>query len=305
MRFGISIPQILSSEGFDPTMLKDFLGRAEAWGFQSAWVMERVVGNPPVLDPLVLLSYAAASTSKIKLGSSILMAVMRNPIIMAKSLASIDHLAEGRLIVGIGFGGFTQSPHYPAFGISPKSAGSRFEEGVQIMKKVWTEEKVNFQGRFWQIDNMVVTPKPLQKPHPPIWFGAHSPTAIKRAVRMGDAWMGSSIPSTKKFIEELDLVKRYLDEAGRDPKSFGISKRVYIAVDKDKKRALEKMREWFDKMYGDADMASQTAIMGGPEECLEQLAQLGSLGVDLVMTDLVYDEREQAEVLAQEIIPKL
>ena len=127
MQFGINIPQVLSSERFDPTMLKDFLARAEAWGFESAWVMERVVGNPPTLDPLVLLSYAAACTTNIKLGSSILMPVMRNPIILAKGLASLDHLSAGRLIVGIGFGGFTQSPiilplEYPP---DPRAAGSK------------------------------------------------------------------------------------------------------------------------------------------------------------------------------------
>ena len=121
---------------------------------------------------------------------------------------------------------------------------------------------------------------------------------------MGDAWMGSSIPSTKKFIEELNLVRQYLDEEGRDPKSFGISKRVYIAVDENKQRATEKLREWFDKMYGDADMALDTAIMGSPEECLEQIQELESLGVDLLVTDLVYDEMEQAERLAQEVLPQ-
>ena len=187
MQYGINIPQLFSSDRFDADMLRRYLTMVEDKGFHSAWVMERVVGTPPALDPLVLLSYAAANSSKITLGSNIIISVLRNPVILAKSLSSIDHLSDGRLIVGLAFGGFTQEPYYPAFGVAAKTAGSRFEEGVHIVKKLWTEERTTFQGRFWQLNDMEVTPKPLQKPHPPLWFGAHSQSAIKRAVRMGTA----------------------------------------------------------------------------------------------------------------------
>ncbi len=305
MHFGINTPQLFSSAQFDTERLKGYLSMVESKGYESTWVMERVVGNPPALDPLVLLGYAAANTTTIKLGSSILISVLRNPVILAKSLSSIDHLSLGRLIVGLGFGGFTQSPYYSAFGVASKSAGSRFEEGVQIMKKLWTEEKTTFPGRFWQIDDMEVTPKPFQQPHPPLWFGAHSPTALRRSVRMGDGWTGSSILSTKVFADELELVKKYLDEEGRDPNSFKVSKRVYIAVDKDRDRAAKNLRDYFGRMYGNPDLALEASTYGSAEECIEGLSKLAAMNLDTVILDPVYDEMKQAQHLAEDVIPNL
>ena len=305
MQFGIYIPQRFSTEHYDHAHLKQFLSMAEAKGYDSAWVMERVVGNPPVLEPLALLSYVAACTSKIKLGSAILMPVMRNPVILAKSLSSIDHLSSGRLIVGLAFGGFTQSPYYPAFGVSPKSAGSRFEEGINIMTKVWTEDKTTYHGRYWQLDDMQVTPKPYQKPHPPLWFGAHSPAALKRSVRLGVGWSGSAMVSTKTFSEELGLLNQYLVEEGRDPGTFTISKGVYMAVDRNKEQAEGKLRDHFSQMYGSPELALESSVYGSPEDCLEGLSKLADLNVGLVMTNLIYDEMDQVQRLAEEVFPKL
>ena len=305
MQYGINIPQLFSTDRFDADMLRRYLAMVEDKGFHSAWVMERVVGTPPALDPLVLLSYAAANSSKIALGSSIIISVLRNPVILAKSLSSIDHLSEGRLIVGLAFGGFTQEPYYPAFGVAAKTAGSRFEEGVHIMKKLWTEERTTFKGRFWQLDDMEVTPKPLQKPHPPIWFGAHSPSAIKRAVRMGDGWTGSSILSTGRFAEELELLKGHLEAEGRDPGTFKMSKRVYMAVDNDKDRAGNHLRDYFGKMYGNPELGLEAGTYGSPGECTESLAELVHMGLDEIILDVVYDEMEQAQRLAEEVVPSL
>ena len=305
MQYGINIPQLFSTDTFDADMLKGYLAMVEEKGFHSAWVMERVVGTPPALDPLVLLTYAAANTSSITLGSNIIIPVLRNPVILAKSLSSIDHLSDGRLIVGLAFGGFTQEPYYPAFGVASKTAGSRFEEGVHIMKKLWTEERTTFQGRFWQLNDMEVTPKPLQKPHPPIWFGAHSPAAIKRAVRMGDGWTGSSILSTSRFAEELELLKGCLDAEGRDPSTFKTSKRVYMAVDNDKDKAGSHLREYFVKMYGNPDLGLEAGTYGSPGECVEDLAELVGMGLDEIILDVVHDEMEQAQRLAEDVVPNL
>ena len=305
MQYGINIPQLFSSDRFDADMLRRYLAMVESHNFNSAWVMERVVGTPPALDPLVLLSYAAANTSRITLGSNIIISVLRNPVILAKSFSSIDHLSSGRLIVGLAFGGFTQEPYYPAFGVAAKSAGSRFDEGVQIMKKLWTEEKTTFQGRFWQLDDIEITPKPFQQPHPPIWFGAHSPAALRRAVRMGDGWTGSSILSTGRFAEELDLLKGYLDAEGRDPSTFKLSKRVYMAVDNDKDKAAAHLKDYFGKMYGNPELGLTAGTYGSPGECVENLAELVQMDLDEIILDVVYDEMEQAQRLAEEVVPNL
>ncbi len=304
LQFGIGIPQVFFDGEIDSNLISDFVVRAEALGYHSLWVAERVFGTVPSVDPVLSLTYAAALTGKIKLGTSILLSVLRHPVYLAKDLASLDHLSQGRLIVGVGVGGYTQSPFYPAFGISPDEVGSRFEEGIVLMEKLWTEEEVTFDGRFWQIKQMAINPKPLQSPRPALWFGAHVPRALRRAARMGDGWMASSVPAALPFSEEIKLVKQYLEEEGRDPSTYSFSKRVYVAVDENKKRAEQKMREWFGTLYKEPDLAS-SAVFGSEQECIDRLAEIVSLGFNLLIADSVYDDLEQLERLAKNVLPQL
>lgn len=173
------------------------------------------------------------------------------------------------------------------------------------MTKVWIEDKTTYEGRFWQLDNMQVTPKPYQKPHPPLWFGAHSLTALRRSVRLGTGWSGSAMVSTKTFSEELELLKQCLAEEGREPGTFTISKGVYMAVDQNKEKAEHTLTEHFAQMYGSPELALESSIYGSPDDCLEGLSQLAALNVDLVMTHLIYDDRDQAQRLAEDVFPKL
>ena len=175
LQFGIGIPQVFFDGKIDSQLISEFITRAEALDYHSLWVAERVFGPIPSVDPILSLTYAAALTKKIKIGTSILLSVLRHPVHLAKGLASLDHLSQGRLIVGVGVGGYTQSPFYPAFGMSSEEVGDRFEEGIVLMEKLWAEEEVDFDGRFWQIKQMSVNPKPLQNPRPPLLFGAHVP----------------------------------------------------------------------------------------------------------------------------------
>ena len=174
-----------------------------------------------------------------------------------------------------------------------------------MVKRLWTESDVDFQGRFWQLNKLTIEPKPLQKPHPPIWFGAHAAAALKRAVRMGDGWMGAGSSSTPAFKEALKTIRGYLDEDGRNPASFPLAKRVYIAVDRDKEGASRKLQEWFAKYYGDAALALKVSIFGPEEECIERLGEIVSEDLDLIMFNPVYDLLDQAARLARDIIPKL
>jgi alkanesulfonate monooxygenase SsuD/methylene tetrahydromethanopterin reductase-like flavin-dependent oxidoreductase (luciferase family) len=166
LKFGIAIPQIFPSGVVEPPAIARWLAKAESLGYYGALVQEQVLGTVATLDPIPLLSYAAAITSRLKLGTSVMLTVLRNPVTLAKSLASLDQLSQGRLMVGVGLGGYADI--YPAFGMSRKGRAQRFEEGIRLIKTLWTEEQVTFQGRFWQLDKRSIDPKPLQKPHPPI-----------------------------------------------------------------------------------------------------------------------------------------
>ena len=303
VRFGITMPQKFPDGRVDPGYISEFLGKAESLGYDSVWLGEGVLSSIPNLEPILLLSYASALTSRVKLGVSTIISVLWNPVHLAKSLATLDHLSRGRLIPGVAIG--PETSRYPAFGISADGRVSRFEEGIRLMKALWTQEQVTFHGRFWHMDGVSISPRPLQEPHLPLWFGAHAVPALKRAARMGDGWMGSGATSAAEFKEDIRLVRRFLEEEGRDPTSFPISKRVYLALDSDKGRALGKLQDMMGYIYGNPGLAAEVAVFGSEDEVIEGLAEIVKEDIDLVLLHPVYNMIEHAEGLAKDILPKL
>ena len=142
------------------------------------------------------------------------------------------------------------------------------------MKALWTQPRATVTGEFWHFEKVPMEPKPVQRPYPPIWFGAREPVALRRAVRHGDGWMGAGSSSTADFVQQYSELRRLLDEAGRDPATFAISKRVYLAIDDDRDRAERRLREWFAGRYRNADMGSRVSIWGSRSECVEKLGEL-------------------------------
>jgi probable F420-dependent oxidoreductase len=301
MRFGIALPQLFSQPRVDLAALRTFVGRVEALGYDSVWSQEQILGAAGSLEPLTLLAYAAALTQRVRLGVAVLVTPFRNPVQLAKSVATVDQLSGGRLVVGVGLGGRLQL--YPAFGIPPERRVRRFTEGLEVMKRLWREDRVTFKGEFWQLDNAAMAPKPVQRPHPPIWFGARHPDAIRRAVALGDGFMGAGSSSTIDFTQHVVHLRACLAEAGRDPASFAVAKRVYLAVDPDRSRALERLRAWFGWYYGNAGMADQVAIVGSVEECVAGLREVRAAGAELILLNFVADELGNAERAMREIIP--
>jgi probable F420-dependent oxidoreductase len=299
---GIAIPQVLSDTAADINRIRRFVQKAETLGYESLWVQESIVGHVPVLEPLSLLTYAAALTSHLRLGTSVMLTVLRNPVQLAKLVSSLDQLSQGRLTVGIGIGG-----HVPEsiFGLPSGQRVRRFVEGIQVMKALWTQPRAQVSGSFWQFQNVAMEPKPVQKPHPPLWFGARQAPALQRAVRHGDGWMGAGSSSTADFREQYGLLRRFLDEAQRDPATFAVSKRVYLAVDNDRSRAERRLREWFGMRYRSADMGSQCGIWGNVAECTEKLAAIVRAGAQHLLLNPMFDDLEHLELLAQEVTPYL
>lgn len=299
---GIAIPQVFVHTPVNMQLIRELLHKVETLGYESLWVQEQIIGDFPILEPVSLLTYAAALTSRLRLGAAVLLTVLRNPVQLAKSLSSLDHLSQGRLTVGVGIGG-----HVPeaVFGYSSEHRVRRFVEGLQVMKALWTEPQATFMGTFWSFQKVSMEPKPVQRPHPPIWFGAREAPALKRAVRHGNGWMGAGSSSTADFIKQAGLVRSFLDEAKRDPATFTISKRVYIAVDHDRDRAERRLREWFGVRYKNVDMASRVSIWGSRAECTDKLGEIVQAGAQHLLLNPVFDEPEHLELLAQEVVPHL
>src|SRR5215208_3588436 len=216
LRFAIAIPQFVADRAFDPADLRAYLTRAEALGFDSAWTQEQALGHTtPMLDPVATMTYAAACTERLRLGCAVFVTPLHNPVHLAKSLSTLDQLSRGRLEIGVGSGAGRRM--FAAFGIEGDSVIARFNEGLRLMKALWTEPQVTFQGRFWQLDDAAQEPKPFQKPHPPLWFGGHHPAALRRAVRHGDGFFGAGSSTTAQFVDQMQVVREALAEAGRDP----------------------------------------------------------------------------------------
>jgi probable F420-dependent oxidoreductase len=299
---GISIPQDFINRPVDMQLVRDYVQKAETLGYDSLWVQESIVGNVPILEPVSLLNYVAALTTRVRLGTSVMLLVLRNPVQLAKSLSSLDQMSHGRLTAGIGIGG-----HVPEaiFGLPSERRIRRFVEAIQVMKALWTEPQASVDGIYWTFKDVAMEPKPVQQPHPPLWFGARQAPALKRAVQHGNGFMGAGSSSTADFIQQYGLLQQFLDAAQRDPATFAISKRVYLAVDADRERAEKRLREWFGIRYRNADMASQVGIWGSRDECLNQLGELVQAGAQHLMLNPVFDEMEHLEILAQEVVPKL
>lgn len=303
VRFAIAIPQIFSQPRVDTANLQSFLAKAEALGYHSAWVMEQILGRAASLEPISLLTYAAALTRTLRLGSAVLLTPLRSPVQLAKSLSTLDQLSDGRLIVGVGLGGNTGI--YPAFGLSPERRVRRFAEGLRLMKRLWTEEQVTFDGEFWKLENVAMEPKPIQKPHPPVWFGARHPAALRRAVELGDGWIGAGSSSTGEFKEHVAQLRTYLAEVKRDPSTFPIGKRVYLAMDPDKARALGRLRKWFGVFYGNEALADRVALVGDTHEVIAGVREVRAAGAELLLLNPVFDELRHLELLAGEILPSV
>ena len=302
MRFAISIPQHVPDRAFDPAALRAHLARAEALGFESAWTQEHVFGQSPVLGPIETMTYAAACTERLRLGCSVFVTPLHSPVHLAKSLSTLDQLSRGRLEIGVGTGG--RGRMFAAFGIGPDALVARFTEGLRLMRALWTEPRVTFEGRFWQLDGVAMEPKPFQKPHPPIWFGASHPAALRRAVRLGDGFFGAGSSTTPQFVESVRVVREALTEQGRDPATFRIAKRVYLAVDDDAELARRRMAAALTDLYGPRmPDPIRVAVAGTPADCARGLREVADAGAELILLNPLFDDAEQMERLAAEVTP--
>ena len=304
MRFAIAVPQLCSDGEFDPVGFRGYLARAEELGFDSAWAQEQTLGSSPLLAPIETMTYAAACTERLRLGCAVFVSTLYSPVHLARSLSTLDQLSRGRIEIGVGTGG--PGRPFAAFGVDPGRYVSRFTEGVALMKALWTEPEVTFDGKFWQLKDAPMEPKPFQKPHPPLWFGAAGEPALRRAVRLGDGFFGAGSSPTARFAEQVKVVREALAEAGRPPGSFPIAKRVYVAIDDGAGRARERMNAALAGLYGRrVEAIEAAAVAGTADDCVRELRQVAEAGAELILCNALFDLPEQMEQLAAAVIPEV
>ena len=300
---GIAIPQIFIDEPVDIHLVESFSAKAEDLGYHSLWVQEKIIGSINTLEPVNLLTYVAAFTNDIKLGTSVLIGTTRNPILLAKELATLDHLSAGRLILGYALGGSPRN--YPMLGGPSTQRVRHFIESLNVIKELWGSDSPSHKGVYWDFENLPFNPKPVQKPRPPIWFGGRHPDALRRAVRYGDGWMGAGSTSTSQFSDHVKILEDEISAQDIDSSQFAISKRVYVAIDDDEKRAESRLKSWFVGNYGNSDMAADVSVWGCTENVIEGLQEVIDAGAEMLMLNPVFDYMWHLSILKEEVIPQL
>jgi probable F420-dependent oxidoreductase len=270
MRFGVVFPQ--TEIGTDPAVIRDFAQTAEALGYHHILAYDHVIGanpasrqgwRPPYThkdsfhEPFVLFSYLAGVTKTLEFTTGVIILPQRQTVLVAKQAAALDVLSGGRLRLGIGIG--WNPVEYEALGENFKNRGRRSEEQVEVLRKLWTQELVTYEGQWHRITDAGLNPLPIQRPIP-IWFGGSDDRALRRLARLGDGWFPLMGPDDT-CRAAIDKIGSYAREAGRDPKSIGIESRVTIGQ-KSPEEWKKEIEAW--KNLGATHLAVNTMKAGLP-----------------------------------------
>lgn len=293
MKIGIALPAQVA--GVTKRDALGFAQGAERHRLDSLWVLDRLIY--PSLAPLPLLAAAAAVTERVRLGTSILLGTLWNPMLLAKEAATVQRLSDGRLILGMAIG--ARDADFEAAGVSIKTRPRRLEESVALLREAMAGKAVNHQGRTFQI-----TAAPLtlpDTPPPPIWLGGFTEAAIRRAVRLGDGFVvGGRGPDYGR--EAVPLVRKLAAEAGKDPGRFPIAALMYACFDRDAERAAKTMTDYITGYYGRMIFdPAKNAICGGTREAVARIDDYASVGVDTLVIVPVTRDPELVDRLAEAV----
>jgi probable F420-dependent oxidoreductase len=284
-----------------PENVVNFAKKCEAMGCHSMWTIDRIAYDN--LEPLTILGAAAGATQKTRLGTSVLLGNTRHPAHLAKIIATLDFISNGRITIGLGFG--SREPDYKAVEIPYEHRGSRAVEQVQLMKRLWTEDKVTHHGKFFNVDNLTVGPRPVQKPHPPIWTGGSAEAALKRAGTWANGFISGS-SAIADFHVTWDKIASYAVAAGRDPKDIEKASLAFMALNDDKARAIKTIEDYtmryYGRLRGDVEPVS---IVGSAAQCAGKIDYFFSKGIDTLIIGVADPDPRQLDLFGEKVLPQV
>jgi probable F420-dependent oxidoreductase len=283
-----------------PNNVLNFANKCEAMGVHSMWIIDRIAYDN--LEPLTVLAAAAGATQKIGLGTSVLLPNLRHPTLLAKTIATLDFISKGRVTLGIGFG--SRENDFTAVEIPFAARGSRAVEAVQLMKRLWTEDNVTHKGRFYNIENVTIGPRPIQKTIP-IWTGGGAEVSLKRAGTWADGFIcGSS--AMVEFSSVWDKVANYARAAGRNPNQIEKACLTFIAINDDKPKAIETLSAYVTRYYGRlrGDIEN-TFPVGSAAACADRINSFFAKGLDTLIIGLADPDPKQLDLFAEKVLPKI
>lgn len=286
----------------EPDLLCRAAETAEAVGLDSLWLSDHIVTRNPTLDITCLFSMIAARTKKLKMGPSVLTLPARHPIQIAKTYATLDYISNGRMIMAVGSGSDVRD--LEACGVPPQERGKRLDEGIQILRRLWTEDNVTHHGQFYHFEDVTINPKP-KRGALDIWIGGKSDAILKRVVRLGDGWF-PALTSPDEFKRDMAKLIAFGEEAGRtiNPREAGVL--LLTHVERDKKAAWEKVAPSLRGLNMPPEEVAARCIVGPPEECVERLQHFVEAGcVKFVLRPACPPEEimDQIELYGNEILP--
>jgi probable F420-dependent oxidoreductase len=302
--------------------IKDFARRAEELGFTSVWAPEHFIVAPGLygtswLSSLTVLAYVAAVTERVTIGPDILIAPLRNPIILAKELVTLQYLSQGRFALGIGVG--WDDHEFTSIGVPLKERGGRTDEMIAALRRLLTERDVSFHGKYYNFDN--VTIDPLLDRFPELWVagGSKIPTSLSpdkpyitepvlRRILGADAWMARAAGNDEMIRGDIAQIRSYLDSHGRDPASLHYShvNFFHLARSRDRAEALREQEPKIFRVMGShrpIEHLQQCYFIGPTDEIIERIAGLGEAGLDSIIIGPLDYEIEQLERFAAEVMP--
>jgi probable F420-dependent oxidoreductase len=289
--------------------LKDipaFAQRVESLGYEYLCSGEHMMFHGPVPNSLINLSVAAGATRKIKLMSTVVLLPLYTPMVVAKLTSVLDVASEGRYHMGIGVGGEFPK-EFEACGVPVKQRGSRSNEALEVITKLWTESEVTFEGRYTKFSGVTLDPKPLQKPHPPIWVAGRKEPAMRRAALYADGWI-PYMYTPEMLHESLEKIRQFGKEAGRDMSNFHPGLFIFASVHPDRDEAREQAARTLGKTYAQdfSKIAGRYTLYGNPEDCRKRLQEYVDAGARTVLLSWACrqdDIDQNMRLISSEVVP--
>jgi probable F420-dependent oxidoreductase len=277
-------------------------------GYDSLWVGDHLSFAIPILDPLIQIAQAAAMSSRLTFGTGVYLLPLRHPGPVAKQIATLDLLSGGRLIFGVGVGGEFKTD-FDVAGVPVEERGARLSEGIEVLRKLWTGEKVSHEGPKFGFGELTMSPAPLQAGGPPIWCGGRSKAALARAGRQADGYI-SYVVTPDMFASALGEIEKAASEGGREHETYGTGHLLFTRIDDTYDKALDTATETLSVRYAMdfREAAKRYCALGRPEDVAERIGDFHDAGVRHVVMDFVgpYEERErQFQWFAEDVMPLL
>lgn len=287
-----------------PQAVLEFAERAEDLGIDSIWLSDRISSRQGHLDIAAVMAFWAARTKRIKMGPSVLTLPARDPVHVARTYATLDYLTGGsrRVIMAVGLG--NDPKECLACGIAPDERGARMEEGVGVLRKLWTETRVSHHGRFYNFDDVTIEPRPARGSLD-VWIGGRTDVAIKRTARYGDGWFPSFI-TPQEFTEGMTKLQAYAAQHGRtvDPREAGVVLLTHVTDDRERAAQMEQL---VSAAFPQGEGASSRIAIGGADQCIDKIRAYVDAGCTKFVLFPIAPPEElvgQVERFGKEIIPR-